>query len=76
MASKSTSTASTATDTDTAATATPTATAEERVWVRILKSGVHAEGGRFRAGARVKVAASIAERMVADKVASRLPNYY
>ncbi len=54
----------------------PAATQEGRVWVRILKSGVHAEGGRFRAGARVKVAASIADAMVADKVAVKLANYY
>ncbi len=51
-------------------------TQEERVWVRILKNGVHAEGGRFRAGARVKVAASIADKMVTDKVAVKLVNYY
>ncbi len=58
-----------------AAAATENAT-PARLWVRVLKSGVHAEGCRFRKGARVKLAADVAERMIASKVAVRLPDYF
>ncbi len=60
----------------TTATAEAENAAQKRVWVRILKNRVHAEGGFFRAGARVKLAADIAEEMIADKKAVRLPDYY